>query len=155
MVYCIFIAWLWLWKIPWSCHGDIGHFDNVVRTVIIQTILLVSTQVVVFYYLTRNMLKKTGQKLPERRLPNWIPFPKIRNYEKLCKTVLFTLYQIYIIFNKDLLSDSHRSKLFRLYWASSFHFSDSEVSWCNFLLCQRIVPNNSFSIFRKTWRIWW
>ena len=44
--------------IAWSCYGDHGHYYNVVRTLIIQPTLLISAQVVVRNFLTRNWLNK-------------------------------------------------------------------------------------------------
>ena len=46
------------WKIAWPSHGDHGHYYNVVRTLIIQPTLLISAQVIVRYFLTRNMMNK-------------------------------------------------------------------------------------------------
>ena len=46
------------WNIAWSCHGDHGHYYNVVRTLIFQPTLLISNEVVVRYILMRDMLNE-------------------------------------------------------------------------------------------------
>ena len=45
-------------KIAELCHGDHDNYYNVVRTLIIQPNLLFSAQVVVRYFLMRNMLNE-------------------------------------------------------------------------------------------------
>ena len=75
--FTISIAWSWLfhdmlvmvvientkivasssWKTPWPCYGDHGLVYNVLWTLIIQLTSLISGQVVVHYFSTKNMLE--------------------------------------------------------------------------------------------------
>ena len=64
MKYRMNMVWLSL-KIAWSRRGDHGHYFNVIRTLIIQPTLLISTQLVVRYFLTRNMLNKSIRNYPK------------------------------------------------------------------------------------------
>ena len=63
--YKMIMAWS-SWKIAWSCHGDHGHYYNVVKTLIIQPTLLISKQVVIRHFLTWNMLNGPIKNYPKR-----------------------------------------------------------------------------------------
>ena len=52
-------------KMAWSCHGDHGHYYNVVRIPTIQPTLLISKQVVVSCFLVRNMLDEPIRNFPK------------------------------------------------------------------------------------------
>ena len=79
-------------EIAWSCHSDHGRYFNVVRTLIIQPILLISAQMVGSLLIFKaEYLEQTNQKLPERHLLKWISlslslslslsFSKFQNYQ--------------------------------------------------------------------------
>ena len=75
------IAWT-SWNIAWSCHGDHGNYYKIVRTLNIQPALLITTHVVVRYFLTRNLLNKTIKKVPERRSTRMDFSQKLKMIEK-------------------------------------------------------------------------
>ena len=58
--YSTIMAWL-SWQIAWSCYGGYDHYYNLLRTLIIQKILLLSAQVVIRDVLTRNILTKRSE----------------------------------------------------------------------------------------------
>ena len=64
MKYSIIMAWP-SWKKAWSSHGDHGHYYNVVRTLIIQPILLISKQVVARYFFILNIMDETIKNYPK------------------------------------------------------------------------------------------
>ena len=53
------------WNMAWSCRGDHGHYHNVVRTLIIQLILLISDQGVVREFLIWYVLDKSIKNCPK------------------------------------------------------------------------------------------
>ena len=64
MKYSMIMVWP-SWKNAWTCHGDHGHYYNVVRTLINQPTLLISKQMVVRYFLIWNMLYEPIRNYPK------------------------------------------------------------------------------------------
>ena len=73
-----FMAWS-SWNIARSWHDYHDNYYSVVWTLIIQLTLLISTHMVLRYFLTRNMLNEPIRNYPENVD---VTFPKTRNYQK-------------------------------------------------------------------------
>ena len=80
------------WKIAWSCHGDYGHYYNIIRTLIIQPTLLISKQVASPLFFNKEHVVRTHQKLPERRLINGSLCQNVVITENNKKAVICMLY---------------------------------------------------------------
>ena len=111
----LYSSWyIWSWQImawsssniAWSCHAHYGHYYNEIRKLIIQRTVLSSTQVVVCYFLTQNMLKEPS-KLLRRRSLKCIFSLKIRYKLKTLKSCIIYVV-LNLILNKKLLPGCHR-----------------------------------------------
>ena len=68
-------------EIPWSYHVDKAYYNNVIRTLIIPPISLISTQEVVRYLLKRNILEQSIRNVP-KSIYYTMFFSEIQNYQK-------------------------------------------------------------------------
>ena len=134
--YCVIMARSWhvhheysmimvwpSWKIAWPCHGDHGHYYNVVRTLNILPTLLICCPGGSPLLFNAEYVEQTHQKLPERHLLKWISF-KISKLPEITKSC--NIYVILkLLLKKNLLSWYHRRKLlnYREYSLLSFAHS--------------------------------
>ena len=97
------------WKVAWAYHDSHCHYYNVVRTLIIQPVLLIIAQVV-FRYFLRGMFWLNSSKITRKTFIKMDFPPKTSNLPKITKPCIIYVI-LKLLFKKKLLSGYQRKKL--------------------------------------------